>query len=560
MSVIMVSTDIANPLPVRAPRNTRAYWLVGSIVLVTLLPIASLILIAFQGNLDELTHVVQTVLPKALATSAILLGLVAVLTASMGVTSAWLVTTFDFPFRRTLSWMLVLPIAIPPYIAAYSFVEFLHFAGPVQTLIREVFDFHTHSDYWFPDIRNVWGAGFILSLTLYPYVYMSTRVVFLMQARNAADVARSLGASNARVFFKVLLPMSRPAIIAGVSLALMETLNDIGASEYLGVRTLTFSIYNTWLGRGSLTGAAQLAVIMLIIVAFVLWLEAYSRRMMRFNSGRASAIKARTARIQLSTPRALLAMLATASPVLVGFGVPIAVLVKFASKRLDQSLDPIFLDALKNSVFVGVATSILVLIVCLFLLHFGRLMTGTKRWITRLATIGYTLPGTILALGLLYVLTSLDSVLNIFTRATLGMPVGLIFSGSAFAIILVSTIRFLAVGDSSLSAALSKLPTNLDSAARNLGRSPIAASRDVMLPLLRPAIITSSILIFVDTVKELSSAILLRPIGFNTLATLVYENASRAAVEDGAVAALAIVAVSVVPVFILSRVLAGDRP
>jgi iron(III) transport system permease protein len=554
------ATDTQLNLPVRAPRVTRGYWLIGLIVAVTTLPVVSLIIIAFQGNFDELTHVFQTVLPKALGTSAILLGLVALLTASMGVVSAWLVTTLDFPFRRTLSWLLVLPIAIPPYIAAYCFVEFLHFAGPVQTLIREAFAFHTRSDYWFPEIRNVWGAGFILSLTLYPYVYLATRVVFLMQARNAADVARSLGASNARVFFKVLLPMSRPAIIAGVSLALMETLNDIGASEYLGVRTLTFSIYNTWLGRGSLTGAAQLAVIMLIIVAFVLWLEAYSRRMMRYNSGRASTIKARPARIQLSRPRALLAMLATAAPVLVGFGIPVAVLLRFASKRLDQSLDPIFLGALKNSILVGVATSLLVLLVALCLLHFGRLITGPKRWLMRLATIGYTMPGTILALGLLYVLTTLDAGLNMFTRTVFGGPVGLIFSGSAFAIVLVSTIRFLAVGESSLTAALSKLPSNLDAAARNLGRSPLSASRDVMLPLLRPAIVTSLILIFVDTVKELSSAILLRPIGFNTLATLVYENASRAAVEDGAIAALAIVAVSVVPVFILSRSLAGDRP
>ncbi len=542
------------------PRVDKAYWLIGIVVAVTLLPIASLAIIALQGNTQELGHLFNTVLPKALQTSAILMTLVAVLTAIIGVTSAWLVTTFDFPFRRTLSWLLVLPIAIPPYIAAYCFVEFLHFAGPVQTLIRDLFELKTRADYWFPDIRNVWGAGFIMAFTLFPYVYLATRVVFLMQVRNAADVARSLGASNGRVFFKVLLPMSRPAIVAGVSLALMETLNDIGASEYLGVRTLTFSIYNTWLGRGSLAGAAQLAMIMLILVAFVLWLEVHSRRMMRFNSGRSSTMNARPARIVLSKAHGLLATFATAAPVLIGFGIPVGVLIRFASKRLYQALDPSFLSALKNSILVGGATAIIVVLVCLCLLHFGRLLAGWQRVIVRLATVGYTLPGTVLALGLLYVLTSIDTGLNNLTRSLFGMPVGLILSGSAFAVILASSIRFLAVGESSLSSALSKLPENLDAAARNLGRSPFNASRDVMLPLLRPAIITSLILVFVDTVKELSSAILLRPIGFNTLATLVYENASRAAVEDGAMAALAIVAIALVPVFVLSRALAGDRP
>jgi iron(III) transport system permease protein len=278
--------DAQAELPVQKPHFGRTYWTVGIIVFIALLPVTSLIMIALQGNFDELRNLAATVLPRALQTSVILMAVVAVLTASIGVITAWLVTGFEFPLRRTVAWLLVLPIAIPPYIAAYCFVEFLHFTGPVQTLIRDIFDLQTRSDYWFPEIRNVWGAGLVLSLVLYPYVYLSTRVVFLMQGRNAADVARSLGASNGRVFFKVLLPMSRPAIVAGVSLALMETLNDIGASEYLGVRTLTFSIYNTWIGRGSLTGAAQLAVMMLIVILFMLWLELQSRRMMRFSTER----------------------------------------------------------------------------------------------------------------------------------------------------------------------------------------------------------------------------------------------------------------------------------
>jgi iron(III) transport system permease protein len=551
--------DAQAELPVQKPHFGRTYWTVGIIVFIALLPVTSLIMIALQGNFDELRNLAATVLPRALQTSVILMAVVAVLTASIGVITAWLVTGFEFPLRRTVAWLLVLPIAIPPYIAAYCFVEFLHFTGPVQTLIRDIFDLQTRSDYWFPEIRNVWGAGLVLSLVLYPYVYLSTRVVFLMQGRNAADVARSLGASNGRVFFKVLLPMSRPAIVAGVSLALMETLNDIGASEYLGVRTLTFSIYNTWIGRGSLTGAAQLAVMMLIVILFMLWLELQSRRMMRFSTEHSTHMKARTARVALSKPMALMATLVCAIPVLAGFAMPFSVLLRFALKRVDQSFDPAFLSALMNSIWVGAMTAIIVLLVCLCLLHFGRLLSGSRGIIIRLATVGYAVPGTVLALGLLYVLTSLDTGLNQLTRGIFGTHAGLVFSGSAFAIIFASSIRFLGVGEASLSAALLKLPANLDAAARNLGRSPLLASRDVMLPLLRPAIMTSLVLVFVDTVKELSSAILLRPIGFNTLATLVYENASRAAVEDGAMAALAIVMISLLPVFILSRALAGDR-
>lgn len=560
----MTEHSAANPLPVRAPpvrvpSAGQAYWVIALILSVTLLPVASLVIIALQGNLDDIAHLITTVLPRALQTSLILMALVAILTASIGVITAWLVTNFEFPFRRTLSWLLVLPIAIPPYISAYCFVEFLHFTGPVQTLLRDVFELQSRQDYWFPEIRNVWGAGFILSLVLYPYVYLTTRVVFLLQARNASDVARSLGASNARVFFKVLLPMSRPAIIAGVSLALMETLNDVGASEYLGVRTLTFSVFNTWLGRGSLTGAAQLALIMLVLIVFVLWLEIYARRQQRFTTSRTSHLKARTARIALSKSKASLAVLACFLPILIGFGTPVFVLFGFASKRLDQMFDSTFISAFMNSVLVGSFTAIMVLVVCLMLLHFGGLLRRWRGPIARLVTIGYAMPGTILALGLLYVLTTLDSVINDFTRSIFGWTAGLIFSGSAAAIILACTIRFLAVGETALASALLKLPENLNAAARNLGRTPLLSSRDVMFPLLRPAIMTTLVLVFVDTVKELSAAILLRPIGFNTLSTLVYENASRAAVEDGAVAALAIVAISLMPVFILSRSLATDR-
>lgn len=548
-------------LPVmRARRHPLLIGTVALIVAVMVLPIVSLLVLSATSDTSEIADLFTTVLPSSLKTTVQLMLIVGVLTSSIGVVSAYLIITYEFPFRRTLSWMLVLPVAVPAYIASYCFVDFLTFAGPVQTALRGIMGYKTHSDYWFPDIRSVWGAGFILASVLYPYVYLTSRVVFLMQGRNAADVARSLGASRARVFFQVLLPMARPAIAAGVALALMETLNDIGAVEYLGVKTLTFSIYNTWLGRGSIGGAAQLALIMLVLVLALLWVETYARRQLRFNAGRASHILATTSRQKLRGFYAWLAMLACTLPIVIGFGIPFLVLLRFAVKRLDQLASPEFHAALATSIYVGSVTAIVTVGLSLFLLHVGRMMV-LQRWhmLVKLATSGYAMPGTVLGLGLLFALTTADGWLNDISRALAGVPVGLVLSGSAFAVILAATIRFMAVAGSTLGSALQKLPPNLDHAARNLGRGPWNASRTIMLPLLRPAIQTGLVLVFVDTIKELSSTILLRPLGFNSLATLVYEDASRAAVADGSVAALAIVVTSLVPVFILSRALAADR-
>jgi iron(III) transport system permease protein len=362
------------------------------------------------------------------------------------------------------------------------------------------------------------------------------------------------------VFGKILLPMARPAIAAGIALALMETLNDIGAVEYLGVRTLTFSVYNTWLARGSLAGAAQIALIMMIVVFALLALENHARRQMKFSGGRASHILHPPVRRKLTGRAGAVAMLACTMPVIIGFGIPFWVLLGFALKRLDQLLDPAFRQALGNSILTGTLAAVITVLASLLLMHAGRTFRSHRTSILlRLASMGYAVPGTVLAIGLVFTLGAADRWFN-FVLSQSGLPTaGLVFSGSLFAVVFAACIRFLAVADSGIHSGLSKLPPNIDHAARNLGRSPRQAMMQVMLPLLSPAVMTSLVLVFVDTVKELSATILLRPIGFNTLATLTYENASRAAVEDGAVAALAIVFVSLVPVLILSRSLASDR-
>ncbi|MCO5160364.1 MAG: iron ABC transporter permease [Mesorhizobium sp.] len=548
------------PLRVRRPRHVLALLPAIAIAAVVLAPIVAIGFIAFSGSGEDWPHLLRNVLPGALRTTALLLFLVTLGTASIGVVSAWLVVAFDFPFRRLLSWALVLPFAVPPYLAAYAFAEFFHFSGPVQSAIRALFGFQTRADYWFPDIRSTAGAALVLSAVLFPYVYMTTRIVFIMQGRNIADVARTLGASPFKVLTRILLPVAKPAIAAGVALVLMETLNDIGASEYLGVRTLTFSVYSTWLNRGSLEGAAQIAVLMLVLVFALLWAERWARRNQRFHSARATQMKVRPPRTVLRGWRAVLATTAAALPVLAGFGVPLYVFGRYALRRVEQFSDPALGKALFHSIVAASGTAAITVAAALLLTYAVRLArTREMAMLSRLATLGYALPGTILGLGLLFVLARFDNTLDALARAYLGISTGLLISGSAAAVILACSLRFLALAEGSIRSGIEKLPPHLDEAARSLGRGPAQSALTVILPLLGPAIFTATVLVFVDTIKELSATILLRPFGFNTLATYVYENASRGVVEDGAIAALAIIATSLVPVALLSGALMRDR-
>ena len=534
------------------------------VVCVVMLPVLVLAWLALTNSSAELADLAATVLPAAALVTIELLALVAILTGTIGVITAWLIVYFQFPMRRVMSWALVLPIAIPTYIAAYAFVEFFHFTGPVQSALRAMFGYQSARDYWFPNIRSLGGASIIMSLVLYPYVYLATRVVFLMQSRHAADVARSLGATPLRVFWRILLPMARPAVIAGVTLAMMETLNDLGAVEYLGIRTLTFSVNNTWLAQGSLAGAAQLACAVMAVVFVLLRLEQYARRAQRFHLGRLSGGASGQGGTILRGWRALAALLICAAPVFLGFGIPLFVIGSFAMRRTAQFLDPQLHAAIINSISVGGATATLAVLISLGLGNAGRVLKSMRAFLLiRLATVGYSIPGTVLALGLLFFLAATDNWLDAIFRSLFGVSTGLMLTGSAFAIILALTIRFLALAEGTIQAGFEKIHPNIDDAARNLGQTSMGAARRVLLPLLRPAILTAFVLVFVDCLKELSATILLRPLGFNTLATYVYENASRAAVEDGAAAALLIVLAGLAPVIFLSSVLMrhnGERP
>ena len=544
---------------VRGPRHPLLRILALLVSAIVLLPIMTLVFVAFSGTGEDWPHLVSNVLPGASRATFQLTVLVCLMTAGVGVGSAWAVVAYEFPFRRALSWMLVLPFAVPPYLAAYAYGEFLHFHGPVQGLVRSLFGFQTIRDYWFPDIRSVGGTAFVLAAVLFPYVYMTTRVVFLMQGRNIADVARTLGASPRRVFWRVLLPVARPAIVAGLALVMMEALNDVGAAEYLGVRTLTVAVYTTWLNRNSLEGAAQLALIMLVLVLVLVVAEQWVRRRQRFHVGRSTQMKVHPPRVRLRGARRWAMPVVLFVPILCGFGVPVLVFGQYAARRLDQFLSSDLLKALGNTLLTATSAAILTTVVALVLLNAVRLCRGGgMAAAVRLASLGYALPGGILGLGLLFSLARFDNLVDAVLRAQFGVSTGLLLTGSAFGVVLACSIRFIALAEGSIRSGLEKLPSGLDDAARTLGRTPTQSAVSVLLPLLRPAIFTAAVLVFVDTVKELSATILLRPFGFNTLATHVYENASRGVPQEGAAAALVIILVSLVPVLLLSRSLMRD--
>ncbi|UDF30783.1 UNVERIFIED_ORG: iron ABC transporter permease [Roseateles sp. XES5] len=542
----------------RHPLLTASAVLAAAIVL---MPAIAIIVIAATGGTDNWPHLLSNVIPRATLRTLILLAGVATLTATTGVITAWLVASCDFPGRRVLSGLLVLPLAIPAYLGAYAFAEFFSFTGPVQTGLRALFGFQTSRDYWFPEVRTTGGAMLVLSSVLYPYIYLAARSMFLMQGRAAADVARTLGAGPLKVFARIQIPMARPAIMVGLTLVAMETLNDIGAVEYLGVQTLTFSIFDTWLNRGSLAGAAQIACVMLVFVVCLMMVERAARRRQRFASQKTTAAVHDSVRLQLTGWKKWAASLACLMPPVIGFAIPVFVLGGYAARRLEQFASTRLLSALWHSVLVSGSTAVIAVLLAFLLAYAARTTRSRLNGAAgRFASFGYGVPGTVLAMGVLIPLANFDNMLDAFLRAQFGISTGLLLSGTGFAIIYACTVRFLTMAEGTIDAGFHKLSPHLDMAARTLGRTSGQTLWSVLLPMMRPATLTAALLVFIETMKELSATIMLRPFNFNTLATLVYEDASRAKVEDAGVPAIIIVAVGLIPVFLVSRSLdKGNR-
>ncbi|PSC05424.1 iron ABC transporter permease [Alsobacter soli] len=530
----------------------------GIAALLALAPLAALAWIAASGDASTLTHVAVNVLPDALRQTGVLLLGVGLLAGAIGVGAAWLVTAYSFPGRAVVSAALSLPLAVPTYIAAYVYVELLDPLGPVQTAVRALFGFRSRADYWFPEIRSMPGAIVVLSFVLYPYVYMTVRALFAMQSANLLEVGRTLGARPLELFRRVALPMARPALALGLSLALLETLNDVGATEYLGVRTLTVSIYTTWVNRGSLPGAAQIALVMLAVVAVVMTVEVRARGHRRFG---ASVKRPRpSAPLRLRGWRAAAALSVCAVPAALGFAVPAGFLAREAIARWSRrGFDAEFLSRLEATIALAALATLIVVLLGALTASAGRLWrTRRMSLLVRAASIGYAIPGTVLAVGYLWPLAAIDNAIANAARWAFGSSPGLLLTGSGAALVIAYAARFMGIAVGGLESGFARISTHIDDAARTLGRRPAQLLREIHAPLARPALFSAALLVFVDVMKELPASLLLRPLNMDTLATALYADAARGAFEDGALSALAIVAVGLAPVLAMIR-LSGSQ-
>jgi iron(III) transport system permease protein len=531
---------------------SRSFLLAAALVisLLVALPLIAIAVIALRADASIWPHLFATALPGYIRRTLIVMAGVGLLTAVIGTLTAWLVSQHEFPLRRQLQWALLLPLAMPLYITSYAYVAFLNYAGPLQTALRAAMGWERPTDYAFPDIRSLSGAVLVFALVLYPYVFLTAQAGFARQSTSQLDAARTLGQSYAGAFLRVALPQARPAIMVGVGLALMECLNDIAAANFFGVRTLTLGIYTTWLGEGNLGGAAQLAVVLLIFVFAVLWLErsALSRQ---FNQAQPRASQARR-RMRLQGWRAALAVLSCALPIILGFALPALIL---AAAAIDEQarLTPDFLSAAWHSIALALAASAVIVTLGLVLAYAHRAMPRRGQWIIRIATMGYAVPGTILGIGVIVPLAGFDNGLDRLLRESFDISTGLLLSGTVVALIFAYASRFLAISFGAFETGLAKVTPSLTAAARTLGRTGFQTVREIDLPMLRPAIIAAALLVFVDCMKELSATLMLRPFDFETLPTLTFNLASLDQLADAAIPALAIVAVGLVPVILLSR-------
>jgi iron(III) transport system permease protein len=557
---MITAKSAGRPSRYRWPALARLRWqtlaLGGLAVVAALLaiaPIMSLIVLAFGDSGDLWSHLVRYVIPPALAQTTLLLAGVAAVTIVVGAGTAWIVATFAFPGRSVLISLLPLPLAIPTYIVAYVYVDILDTLGPVQSALRAIFGWRSVADHRFPNVRSLGGAILLFGFVLYPYVYLAAHAMFRAQGSLLAEAARMLGARPWQLARRITLPLARPAIAVGVALALLETLNDIGASEYLGVNTLTLSIFTTWLNRGSLAGAAQMACLMLLIVAALIALERQGRR--RRDFALSAQDPRRVARITLTGPARWAATIACCIPVVLGFLLPAGYLLhEVIARGLLVGFDAALVrHALTTVALAATATAVT--------LALGFSAVAALRYVkhraiaacVNIAGVGYAVPGTVLALGLLSPLVLADDGINAVARAFGGRGVGLVLAGSAAALVIAYVIRFLAIAIGFAQAAYARISTELDDVARMLGAGAGTLARTIHLPLARPAIAGAALLVFVDSLKELPATLLLRPLNVETLATYIYQFATRGSFEQGSLAALMIVVAGILPVIRITR-------
>ena len=529
-------------------------WSLGALIIavVVLTPMLSVVWIAFHPTENIWPHLMSTVLPRYfMATLRMMLG-VGVLTAAMGTGAAWLVVMFRFPGSRMLDHALLFPLAIPAYVGAYALVDFLDYSGPVQIALRGVAGWSSARDYWFPEIHSEAAAILVLSAALYPYVYLLTRSALREQSGASYEVARSLGLGPAAMFWRLGLPLVRPAIAAGVALAMMETVADFGTVQTFGVQTLTTGVFSTWLNGGNAGGAAQIAGVILTLVLVLLGVERVSRRNARFH--RQSRATRPITPIVLQGWRAAAAWGLCFVPFAAGFLLPVAVMLGHSLAKPKVWLVPGLAEAALNTVLVGGVAAVLTVSAALFLVY-GVRMVGRKlaRLLLPITTLGYAAPGAVLAVGLLIPLAALDHRVADLVLAVTGYDPGLMLTGTSAAIILAYVVRFFGIAQGAIDAAFGRISPSLPMAARSLGRGAGGTLRAVYLPLMRGSVASALLVVFVDCVKELPATLLLRPFNFNTLSTRVYELASLERINEASPAALVVVLMGLAAVALLAR-------
>ncbi|SMO38334.1 ABC transporter permease [Gracilimonas mengyeensis] len=543
-----------NGIRQKSPRWT--FFSLGIAVLISI-PIFTVIFAIFTPSGEIWSHLAETVLDDYIINSLLLISGVSVGVIAIGVSSAWLITMTEFPGRRMFEWASILPFAIPAYLMAYIYTDFLDIAGPLQTTIRNVFGLGIDG-YWFPNIRSVEGAIIIMSLSFYPYVYMLARSSFLEQSTSLLEASRIMGYSTWQSFLKVALPVARPGIAAGLALALMETLNDFGTVQYFGVQTFTTGIYRTWFGLGERPAAAQLAAFLLAFIVVLLILERWSRSRISNEKANSTRFK-RLNRFKLKGFRSGLAFVTCFIPVLFGFILPVILLLNMFFTNLD-TLDFQFIELSLNSFTVSAVTGLLAVGIALVMAYSARLNPSSYvKFFNRVSSLGYAIPGSVIAVGVLIPFGFFDNTLDAFFREHLGFSSGLLLSGTIFAMVFAYLVRFLSVSYGGVEASMEKITPNMDEAARGLGYSFSKVLRKIHIPMMSGGLLTAGLLVFVDVMKELPATLIVRPFNFDTLAVQVYRYASDERLAESAGAALMIVLVGIIPVIIISRTIAKSR-
>lgn len=526
------------------------WWRVAALLIAVLVSIPVLMLLPawLTPSSEVWRHLADTVLGELLQNTLVLLLGVGVGVLLLGVGLAWLTVMYEFPGRRIFEWALMLPLGIPAYVMAFVAVGLLDFSGPLQATLRDLFG---PNGYWFPRIRSQGGVIAVMILALYPYVYMLARTAFLSQGRTMMEAGRSLGLSPRAAFVRIALPMARPAIAAGVALALMETLADFGAVTIFNYDTFTTAIYKAWFGLFNLAAAAQLSTLLLLFVAVALYAERHWRGQSRYHvTGRPE----QGHRHRLTGGRAAAACGAALLVLTLAFIIPVGQLIFWLASAGLEGLDASYVEFVTHTVGLGLMAAMLTVAAAVLLAYVRKQWPGRPmQAVTRLATLGYALPGAVLAVGIMLAFTLLDRQADAFAQAVFGVSTGLLLSTSVVALLFAYLVRFLAVAHGPVESALERIKPSLQQAARSLGASHRELLWRVYLPILRPGLLSAALLVFVEVMKELPATLLLRPFDWDTLAIRIFEMTSEGEWQRAALPALTLVLVGLLPVILLVR-------